>query len=160
MATTRNPIVKVALDNKIMTLCGALISRLELVGYDPARRGVFKTAWARALFEECVASQMETDRFNVDEWYANIAGGTADRRVNPALYTQTIHTDWLSPLFSMETKCEGFIILLYNVMEMEATAHDRLATSAKREAQYDFLSANNRTMAMLECNPNAKKNIL
>jgi hypothetical protein len=138
-----------------MAICGALVAKLELVRYDETRRGVFKTEWARDLFSECVAKQTKDEkcRFDVDAWYSEIARRSDSRArydVNPSLHSQAIDTDWLSPLFEMEMKCEGFVMLLHNTMELEATAHDRLATTAKKELQYNFLSLNPRNVALLE----------
>lgn len=135
------------MDAKAIELASTLVAKLEHVSYDETRRGVFKTLWGQALFSTCIKRMMDQDAppFNIDEWYAQVLsskkGGCAKTKydIAPAVFSQTVDTNWLSSLFELEIKTPGFMLLLHNVLELEDKTHSKLAGQSKEETQYDFL---------------------
>lgn len=150
-----DPMVRIVMNPDIMKIAAVLVAKLEHVKYEETRRGVFRTTWARDLFNTCVRrlSPPKTDSFGVNEWYAEVSSGLRKTgtkyEINPQLYVQCIDNNWLMPLFEMEIAAPGFMVLLHNTLEMEDSAHSQLAKRAKDEVDYDFLALGVRNSAAM-----------
>ena len=141
------------MDTKAIDLASTLVAKLEHVAYDETRRGVFKTFWGQSLFSTCIKRMMEDEAppFNIDEWYARVLKGSkTNYGIAPAVYSQTVDTNWLSSLFELEIKTPGFMLLLHNVLELEDKTHSKLSEQSKEESQYDLLGlgARNETLRL------------
>lgn len=156
-----DPLVAIMMNLETVKLSSTLVAKLEYIKYDETRRGVFRTAWAKDLFNTCVKRLPNSDipsDFDIDLWYRSvISSATASASASsaplnywqdPKLQSQDINTNWLIPMFTMEIKVPGFITLLHNTIEMEDSAHSQLADKAKAEASYDFLGVGSRNAAL------------
>lgn len=149
-----DPLVKIVMNKDLMEISSTLIAKLEHVRYDATRRGVFKTKWGSALFASCIKRLKDGQQssFDINGWYSDIIAKSrtnTDYDINPALYAQTVDTNWLLPLFEMEMATPGFMTILHNIMDLEDSTHTKLATKAKTETEYDFLNLGARNAATL-----------
>jgi hypothetical protein len=145
-----DPLVAIVMDSKVIELSSTLVAKLEHVGFDETRRGVFKTTWGRGLFDTCLKRLKENCFFDIDDWYSKVVTQrpSVDTSIDPSLYVQTVDTNWLAPLFEVEMKTPGFILLLHNILDLEDKIHAKLAEQSKEETQYDFLGLGSRNKAL------------
>lgn len=147
-----DPLVAIMMKEEVIKLCSTLMAKLELIRFDEERTTVFKTPWAEGLFHSCVkrlAPEKMSD-FDIQKWYNEVIAADrvtepgrrtrgANYAVSPALATQAIQTNWLMPLFQQELETPGFMLLLYNTLELEDQTHQKLATRAKDDAEYPWI---------------------
>ena len=145
-------LAQLMMNTRIMNLCADLVAKLQYIMFDQTRRGVFKTKMVRDMFN--LAMLDLDDQFDVEKWYTGIVKEyIGDKRfdISPSKLTQTIEINWMLPLLSKEKETPGFIILLYNSLDMEDNCHTALAEKSKKEDEYDFqgLGVRNKTTQML-----------
>jgi hypothetical protein len=146
-----DPLVQIMMNPEIIKLTSTVIAKLEAVRYDETRRGVFRTPWVNNLFGSCV-KRLGLEDFNIDRWYSTVlaqnpqASQQADYRFSPALVSQDVDTNWLLPLFELEMKIPGFVMLLHNTLDLEDSVHDKIVNRSKKE-EYDFLGVGKRNKA-------------
>ena len=163
---TIDPLVCIVMNREIMKVTGELVSKLEYVRYDETRAGVFRTTWCNDLF---LSSLMRLDpinfgpKYDINNWYHSVISKSSKANrtyydIKPSAYAQSIETNWLLPLFEMEIKSPGFMIIMHNVLELEDSVHIKLAHKAKEETEYDFLSYGKRNAAAFAIEDNPKVN--
>jgi len=159
-----DPLVAIMMKEEVIKVCSTLIAKLELIRFDEERTTVFKTPWAQGLFHSCLkrlAPETLMD-FDIQQWYNDIvsknekatASGRAratNYKFSPALTTQAVSTNWLMPLFEQEIQAPGFMLLLYNTLELEDQTHKKMATGAKEEAEYDWIQSGSLNQARPLC---------
>lgn len=147
-------LLKLLMDTKVIELASTLVAKLEHIRYDETRKGVFRTQWGCDLFTTAVKRLCpdSLSNFDIDEWFMSVVTMYPSKQnrkfeINPAKFLQDVETNWLAPLLIMEQKAPGFIVLLHNMMDLEDKTHCKIAETAKREDQYDFLGVGPRNKA-------------
>jgi hypothetical protein len=144
-----DPMIAMLMDANLIDTVSTVMAKLERLIYDETRSSVFRTRWAKILFDECCRRlKLTSDNgpFDIDRWFQGIytAGKKKTRReIDPSLYNQPIETNWLTALLALEMKCSGgsFIKVLHNVLELEDAAQAKLTKYCKEERQYDFVGS-------------------
>lgn len=148
----RDPMIDILLDKNFIEMMSTLIAKMECFMLDADRTSVFKTAWSKSLFNTCAnrmlrTAQGSTESFDIDDWFRlNVKHVTKVRRaIDPSLYQQPINADWLSILLDLELKfvaagnTRGSLLkILYNILELEDSAHAKLSKYCKLERRYNF----------------------
>lgn len=156
-----DPLVAIMMKEEVIKVCSTLIAKLELIRFDEERTTVFKTPWAQGLFQSCLkrlAPETMMD-FDIQNWYNDVVsksqkagrGRGTDYRFSPALTTQAVQTNWLMPLFEQEMQAPGFMLLLYNTLELEDQTHQKMATGAKEETEYNWIQSGSMSKPMPLC---------
>lgn len=156
MAEGRDPLIDIVLNQKFIDIASTLMAKLDYIQYDEARTGVFKTKWGKQFYSTCVKKLSPTlESFDVDKWYAGVIakreGTGPDTRINPSYGAQPLTTNWLLPLFEMESRAYGFMQLLHNILELEEKAHEKLSATAKQDMEYDFFGVGPQNAALPKC---------
>ena len=150
-----DPMISIMTDKDVIEIVSTLVAKLERIAFDDTRTGVFRTRWGRSLFSECVRrlrkASVDDPPFDIDEWYRKVIRGTkakTRRDIDASVHMQSIDTDWLSELLSLELEIAGkdkmmgkgsFLRILYNALELEDKAQSKLASYCKEERQYNFM---------------------
>ena len=149
-----DPIVRLMMDRNVIALSSTLIAKLEYIRYDTTRRGVFKTKWGKDMFSAAVVRLCpeKMNGFDVDSWYGGIVAKYAAEwkdkfDVSPAKFSQTVDTNWMLHLLETEKEVPGFMLLLHNCLDLEDSAHAKMAEKSKKEDEYDFLGVGPRNKA-------------
>lgn len=132
--------VAMILRNKHATeILSDLVATLERIKYEdrPSGARVFKTQWARNLFNLSLSPAMK-QKFNIEEWFQiiiNQSSGTSHNGVNgtidPSLYCAHINTDWVIPLMHIEHMEPGFVSSLHGALMLEINAHKKMYDQSK-----------------------------
>jgi hypothetical protein len=144
-----DPLLHLLLDKDVIDVVATLIAKMERLTYDDIRTSIFRTAWAKKLWMEA-SSRILADPLDIDEWYRmRVMATRAHRDIDGSLYSQAIDTDWITALLDLELNTKklefktadrpSVLRILYSILELEDTAHAKLALFCKSERQYDLL---------------------
>lgn len=153
----QDPMVQAIMDPALIEMISTLVAKLERIAHDDGRTGVFRTAWARDIFAECVRRHTSglpsgCKDIDIEVWYRGAltefgppkSKRAAGPRADPSLYASSIDTNWILALMKAEVDLgrPGFMRILHNVLELEDRAQSKLAEYCKQERTYDFLGVN------------------
>jgi hypothetical protein len=145
----RDPLVAAVMNETIMEVTSTLVAKMERAAfYTEKQKGkVFRTAWARRLFDEVVRRMMAPNApmFDIDAWHAQQDAkrpGGVDRQLSPSLIIQQAGTiDWVAPLFELEMRIPGFMIALHNVLDLEDETFAKLKLACSDAADASLLDS-------------------
>lgn len=150
MEKQTDPMLDILLDEKAIEIIAMLIAKMESITFDEGRTCVFKTGWAKFLFDTCIERMLRNSdekTFDIDEWFSShIKHSRKIRRdIDHSLYRQPIDTDWLSALLELEIRfmragnLRGNLLkVLHNILYLEDSAQTKLSEYCKTERQYNF----------------------
>lgn len=163
-----NPIIKLVSDGETMEMLSTLIAKMERLTFDENRTSIFRTSWGKNFFSYCMGLKDDRESFDIDKWYRNIVkkSGKQGRDIDPSLLVQPIEINWLTHLINLELKynSESYCLkgstlaMLHNILELEDSAHAKLAKYCKEERQYGNMglpiySNNSSDQKLLEAAP-------
>jgi len=143
----RDPLVQAIQNTEVIDITSTLVAKLERAAFytDKQQGHVFRTAWARRLFDEVVRRMQPNARppFDIDAWHAQQDARRSpdvNKKLSPSLVIQHIGAvDWVAPLFELETRLPGFMVVLHNVLSLEDMAFTKLTAAATEAANTGLL---------------------
>lgn len=147
---TNDPLIKMIMDDSIVSILSTLIAKFESMFFDEERSHVFRTSWGQNLFHQC-ALRLTGGEVDIDDWYRTQVRTTRRSRVrrdiDPSLCMQEMSINWLAALLDMEVQIPqnanhvwergSLLRILHNIFEMEDSALAKLSTLCKKERQYN-----------------------